>query len=105
MRYFVAGVGFLLVWFVVAVVVGIVIVIVFPPQANANIGFGIRFGFGVIIGNAMVGIGTDWWNLPGTALGLLAGMHSWRASLEAARRKDAKKRNGVGGDPPTPPPR
>jgi hypothetical protein len=68
-RYVVGAIGFLLVWFVVAVVVGVVMCILFPPPGKI----------------AMAGIGLDWRNLPGTVLGLLAGIHSFRASVRARK--------------------
>lgn len=76
MRYIVAGLGFLLVWLIVAVVVGFAMLLLFPPKTQL----------------VTVGIGLDWRNCPGTFLGLLAGIHSWRASLRAARKKDEKKK-------------
>jgi hypothetical protein len=89
MRYIVAGVGFALVWLMVAVLTGAAMVHVFPPQRDT--------GF--------VGIGFDWRNLPGTLLGILAGIHSWRASLRAAEKKDEERRKKVQKDPPTTPAR
>ena len=64
-RYVVGIIGFLLVWCVVAIVIGLVMAFLFPPTGD----------------RAMVGIGMDWRNLPGTVLGLLAGVHSFRASI------------------------
>jgi hypothetical protein len=81
MRYIVAGVGFLLVWIVIAVVVGLAMLYIFPPRQPA----------------VMVGIGTDWRNLPGTVLGFFAAAHSWRSSLRIAAAKDNNKRTD-GGD-------
>lgn len=68
---FIVGlIGFLLVWFVVAVVIGWVMVLLFPSASG---------------GYAMVGFGFDWRNLPGTVLGLLAGIQSFRASVKRNR--------------------
>lgn len=72
-RYIVGAIGFLLVWFVVALVVGFIVTIIFPP-ANG--------------GTIMFGIGFDWRNLPGDILGLLAGIHSFRASVRRSQMKD-----------------
>jgi hypothetical protein len=41
---------------------------------------------------ALVGIGLDWRNAPGTILGLLAGIQSARASLRAGRKKEENDR-------------
>ncbi len=64
-RYVVGAISFLIVWIGVAVVIGFAISLMFPPTDG-------RFG---------VGIGTDLRNLPGTILGILAGIHSFRASV------------------------
>lgn len=64
-RYIVGVVGFLLVWFVVAVVIGVVMALLFPLPGRSFV----------------AGIALDWRNLPGTLLGLLAGLHSFRASV------------------------
>jgi Na+/H+-dicarboxylate symporter len=73
-RYVVGAVGFLLVWFVVAVVIGLGMAMLFPPGR----------------GNFMVGVSLDWRNLPGTILGLLAGVQSFRASVRGPKKKDDK---------------
>jgi len=64
-RYIVGAIGFLLVWFVVAVIVGVIIGMIFPPPN----------------GYIFAGIGLNWQSLPGTILGLLAGIQSFRASV------------------------
>jgi hypothetical protein len=69
-RYIVGAIGFLLVWIVVAVVVGVVVTLLVPP-ANGR--------------NAMIGIVLDWRMLPGTILGLFAGAHSFRASVRSKK--------------------
>ncbi len=38
----------------------------------------------------MAGIGLDWRNLPGTILGLLAGIQSFRASVREPDKKNEK---------------
>ncbi|MGA2604097.1 MAG: hypothetical protein ABSG14_07700 [Verrucomicrobiia bacterium] len=74
MKYVVAAISFLFVWLGVAVVCGMIMVMVFPTQRAT-----------------VVGIGGDWRNLPGTILGVLAGVQSWRVSLRKAKEKEAKK--------------
>jgi hypothetical protein len=73
-RYIVGAIGFLLVWFVVAVVVGLGVTLIFP----------------VTEGRAFSGIGFDWRNLPGTILGLLAGIQSFRVSVRVPRKNEGK---------------
>ncbi len=73
-RYIVGAFGFLLVWFVVAVVIGMGMAMLFPPSG----------------GRFMAGIGLDWRNLPGTILGLFAGVQSFRASVRGPKKKDDK---------------
>ena len=70
MRYVVGAVGFVFVWLVVAVLVGLGMAMIFPPPG----------------GRFMAGIGLDWRNLPGTILGLLAGVQSFRASVRGPRK-------------------
>jgi hypothetical protein len=71
MRYIVGFIGFLLVWFVVAVLVGFIVTFFIPP-ADGHI--------------VQLGIGMDWRNLPGTILGLLAGIQSFRASVRPKKK-------------------
>jgi hypothetical protein len=73
----------LIVWFVVAVVIGRIVVAIFPPSnpmaRPPMIPLGsfdsFRFGFGVIFetanGRMPVGISLNWWDLPGTIIGAL----------------------------------
>jgi hypothetical protein len=70
-RYIVGGFGLLLVWFVVAVIVGTGMAMLFP-----------HLGEHVV----MAGIGLDWRNIPGTVLGLLAGIQSFRASVRGRKK-------------------
>jgi len=72
-RYVVGAIGLLLVWFVVAVVIGLGMAMLFPPPGGRLI---------------MAGISLDWRNLPGTLLGLVAGIQSFRASVRDPRKKD-----------------
>ena len=71
-RYIVGGIGFLFVWLVVAVVVGLGMAMLFPPGQGAFI----------------AGISLDWRNLPGTILGLLAGVQSFRASIRDPKKNE-----------------
>jgi hypothetical protein len=70
-RYIVGAIGFLLVWIVVAAVVGYVVWMFFPPSTEQRAG----------TQHIYIGIGLDWRNLPGTILGLLAGIQSFRVSV------------------------
>ena len=63
--------GFLLCWMLVAIIGGVAMLITFPPAHGQHV---------------MVGVGFDWRNLPGTVLGLLAGVHSFRASVKEPRQ-------------------
>ena len=71
-RYIVGGIGFLFVWLVVAVVVGLGTAMLFPPNR----------------GDFIAGISLDWRNLPGTILGLLAGVQSFRASIRDPKKNE-----------------
>ena len=73
-RYVVGAIGFLLVWVVVAGVIGFVMVMIFPPAGKT----------------VMVDIGLDWRNIPGTLLGLLAGVQSFRRSVRPPQKKTDK---------------
>ena len=74
-RYIVGAIGFLLVWLVVAVVVGFIVTFFIPPTEGHTV---------------RLGIGMDWRNLPGTILGLFAGIQSFRASVREPKKKDDK---------------
>jgi hypothetical protein len=69
-RYIVGFIGFLLVWLVVAVIFGFIMGAIFPPPNSRYI---------------FAGIGLDWRNLPGTILGLLAGIQSFRVSVRGKK--------------------
>ena len=71
-RYIVGAIGFLLVWFVVAVVVGAIMAMIFQRPGERVV---------------MAGIGLDWRNIPGTILGALAGVQSFRASIKERKKK------------------
>jgi hypothetical protein len=74
-RYIVGAIGFVLVWFVVAIVVGFVMALIFPVPGGGRI---------------MVGVGAGWRNWPGTVLGLLAGIQSFRSSVRGSKKNDDK---------------
>jgi hypothetical protein len=74
-RYIVGVIGFLLVWLIVAVVVGLGMAMLFPRPGGSVV---------------MVGIGPDWRNIPGAVLGLLAGIQSFRASTRGRKKKTDK---------------
>lgn len=69
-RIIVGIISFFLVWLVVAVVIGFMVNLVFPSGDSTM----------------TVGIGWDARRLPGTLLGLLAGIQSFRASVRANQR-------------------
>lgn len=75
-RYAVGVVGGFLVWLLVAIVVGWVIAMIFPPPG----------------GRFLVGVGLDWRNLPGTVLGFFAARHSFRASVGPVQKAEGKRR-------------
>jgi len=66
----VAAIGFLVVWFVVATVIGAITANVIPTPSG-------RF--------VIAGLDLDWRDLPGTILGLVAGIHSFRASVQSPK--------------------
>lgn len=71
-RYAVGVIGFLLVWFIVAVIVGLGMTTLFPRPGGSVV---------------MVGIGPDWRNVPGAILGFFAGIQSFRASTRERKKK------------------
>jgi hypothetical protein len=75
MKYITAGISFLFIFFGVAIIVGIVMVMVFPSEQE----------------RVLVGVGTNGRNLPGTILGFLAGIQSWRVSIRKAEEKNLKR--------------
>ena len=74
-RYIVGVVGFVLVWLIVAVVVGTGMAMLFPPSGASVV---------------MVGIGPNWRNIPGAVLGWFAGIQSFRASTREHKKKNDK---------------
>jgi hypothetical protein len=71
MKYFVAASGFVLVSFTVAVVCEVLLEILFPSEYDIP--------------------SVDWKYIPATILGILAGIHSWRASIRMACKSEANK--------------
>ncbi len=61
LRIIVGVMSFAFVWFFTAFFLGLGMAMLFPPGAPF-----------------VTGIGLDWRNLPGTVLGILAGLHSYR---------------------------
>ena len=74
-RYVVGVIGFLLVWLVVAVVLGLIVTFFVSPANGQTV---------------RLGIGIDWRNLPGTLVGLFAGIQSFQASVRKPKMKDDK---------------
>jgi len=72
LRYFFGTLWVLFVWLMVAVIVGFIMLLVFPPDGG---------------GNVVVGIGLDWRNLPGTILGFFAARQSWRTHVKRPSAK------------------
>jgi hypothetical protein len=78
MKYIVAVIAFVFIWFAVSFLIGLIMLAIIRPDHPV-----------------VVGIGFDWINLPGTILGFLAGLHSAKASIRAANRKSEKKKAAV----------
>jgi hypothetical protein len=89
----------LIIWFLAAVVIGRIVVAIFPPSnpmvRPPMIPFGpfdsFRFGVGLIFetrgGKVPVGISLNWWDLPGTFIGAaLAFMVVWPFFRRRANR-------------------
>lgn len=66
MKYIAAGISFVIIWFAVAVLTGLVLAFIFRPERPAVL---------------------NWINLPGTILGFFAGLHSAKASIRIANKK------------------
>jgi hypothetical protein len=75
LRYFFGTIWVLFVWLMVAVVVGFIILLVFPPSGGDNV---------------VIGIGLDWRNLPGTILGFFAARQSWRTHVRRPTQMPAQ---------------
>jgi len=71
-RYLLGIASFLIVWVLSAIVVGIAIAIVFPPPEGETV---------------VVGWGLDWRNIPGTVLGIFAGVQSFRRAVREPKGK------------------
>jgi len=74
MKYIVAGIAFVFIWFAVSFLTGLIMLAIIKPDPPV-----------------VVGIGFDRINLPGTVLGFLAGLYSAKASIRAANKKSEKK--------------
>lgn len=75
MKYITAAIAFIFVWFVSSLLIGFILVLIIRPDRPV-----------------FIGIGFDWINLPGTILGLLAGLHSAKATIRTANAKASKKK-------------
>ena len=75
LRYFFGSIWVLFVWLMVAVVIGFIMALIFPPGNG---------------GNVVVGVGLDWRNLPGTILGFFAARQSWRTHVRRPTQKPAQ---------------
>ncbi len=94
MKYIVAVISFVFCSSVIAAVIGIVVIFSVQPKDPANVGPLCDFvpvQIGVTIrarhGDFTVGIGGEWWNLPGTVLGILGGLHSARATIRGKKKR------------------
>ena len=76
MKYVVAGIAFILIWFFSSFLIGLLLVLIFRPDHHV-----------------VIGVGLDWINLPGTIIGFFAGLHSAKATI---RRANAKERKNQG---------
>ena len=68
LRYLFGSLWFLFVWFMVAALVGFVLMVVWPKQSTG-------------------GIALDWRSFPGTFLGFLAARQSWRMHVSRPAQK------------------
>ena len=79
MKYFTALFTFLFSLFGVAFIVGLALRLIFPAKEPA-----------------VVGIGTDWRNIPGALFGIWAGGHGWKVVMRKAREKEEKHHQSPG---------
>jgi len=73
MKYIVAVVGFIFIWFFSSFLIGLLMVLIFKPEHNV-----------------VVGVGLDWLNIPGTIIGFFAGLHSAKVTIRRANAKERK---------------
>lgn len=71
MKQFTAILSFLFMWFFVAIICGFVVAKLFPSNGLIGIGFSTE----------------DWRTWPGAILGVLAGIHSYKAALRPKVKK------------------
>ncbi|GHB97015.1 hypothetical protein [Cerasicoccus arenae] len=98
-KYFAAVLSFIIVSIFVAVASGALIVILSKPNPESTgwlsevLPISIDLGLVIETGEAghPVGIGFQWWNLPGTILGILGGIGSAKASIYGKQSKKANK--------------
>ena len=74
MKYFTATLAFLFIFVATAILCAVIMNMLFPP------------GHDLI----HAGIGLDWHSLPGTILGIAAGLHSARVSLRKGSEREAR---------------
>jgi hypothetical protein len=72
LRYVVATMAFLLVWPIVAVGVGMLIAVIFPPRE----------------GQFFLGVWLDWHALPGLVIGFVAGVQVFRRVIRAPKARE-----------------
>ena len=73
MKYVVAVVGFIFIWFFSSFLIGLLMILIFKPDHPV-----------------IVGVGLDWLNIPGTIIGFFAGLHSAKATIRRANAKERK---------------
>jgi hypothetical protein len=73
-KYFAATFAFIFVLFGTAMLCGFLMNMLFPPSHDL----------------IFAGIGLDWRNLPGTVIGLFAGIHSAKVSIRKGREREAR---------------
>ena len=74
MKYIVAGIAFISIWFASYFLIGLVSVFIIRPKRPV-----------------MRGVGPEWINLHGTIFGFLAGLHSAKETIRRANARAGKK--------------
>ena len=93
MKQIMAIISFFFSFIGLAVVVGLLMILVFRPEDPSQRGVLARFvhiSAGLVWrtahGNFCAGVGTEWWNLPGTILGIFGGYYSAKAALRGKKK-------------------
>ena len=88
-----AIISFLFSFIVLSVVVGLLIILLFQPEDSSKTGILARLvpiSAGLVYrtahGDFCVGVGNEWWNLPGTILGIFGGYYSAKAALRGKKK-------------------